>query len=96
MWNHDRGIKPLWQRLQAPLTPWEEGNQCPKTPLTQLRNCSPLCPPLPAGIQGKGPEGWNPSPLRNPILPRGEEPIQGEALPPLHAPRPLIKLLQMD
>ena len=76
--------------------PVGRGEPTPQTPPDLLRNCSPLCPPSPAGIQGKGPEGWNPSPLRNPILPRGEEPIQGEALPPLYAPRPLIRLLQMD
>ena len=96
MWNHAKGIKPPWQRLLAPLSPWEEGNQSPKPPLTQSRNCSPLCPPSPVGTQEKGLEGRNRPPLRNPILPRGEESIQGEALPPLYAPRPLIKLLQMD
>ena len=81
------------EAMGAPV-PARGGEPRPQPPLIQSKSCFPLAPQLLAGNREKGPEGRTHLPLRNPISFRGEEPIQGEASPPLYNPCPLIRLLQ--
>ena len=78
-----------------PLLQGEEA-QDPSNPSTLWKKPSPPCPFLATGNTGKSLEEQCPSRREKVILSRGDMLLQGEVLPPLPAPHPLIRLLQMD